>query len=364
MTLPPQIHMDLISMGRWTTLRSLAPKCLAAILGFALFSWVPGLHGQIITHQESEPVAHLGPALASRATGDAPGYLVQAGDVLEVDVVDVPELSRDYRVDSGGTITMPLLSSPLMARGLSLNQLSTVISHRLHAAQLVTHPHVTVAVKSSPAHAVAVAGAVRNPQLYPSLGPTTLLDVLSEAGGLAPDAGSTAIIIRGDAVTQDSGFGRPRGSSVSGAKTLEVDLRKLMTTGNSRTNVTIYPGDKITVQRAGVVYVVGAVSRPGGFPLESDHKIMTVLEAVALGEGLKSTARLNKAMIIRRGPQFPQGREEIPVNLKEVLSSHAPDPVLKPNDILFIPDSTSKAAFHRGAEAAIQIATGVIIWRR
>ena len=91
---------------------------------------------------------------------------------------------------------------------------------------------------------------------------------------------------------------------------------------------------------------------------------MTVLQAVALGEGLKSTALRKKAMIIRRGQQFHEGRKQIPVNLKNILSGHASDPGLEANDILFIPDSTSKRALQRGAEAALQIATGIVIWGR
>jgi polysaccharide biosynthesis/export protein len=218
-----------------------------------------------------------------------------------------------------------------------------------------------VSVKSSPAHAVAVAGAVRSPQIYPVLGPTTLLDVLSQAGGLAPDAGSTAIITRYDASPAASW--PAGGSSVRPAgSTLRVDLQKLLATGDPGLNPIVYPGDKVTVQRAGVVYVVGAVQRPGGFPMSNGRDEMTVLQAVALGEGLKPTALRKKAMIIRRGQGFPNGREEIPVNLQLILSGHAADPSLAANDILFIPDSASKRALRRGAEAAVQIASGVVIW--
>jgi polysaccharide export outer membrane protein len=289
------------------------------------------------------------------------GYVIADDDVLDVYVVDVPQLSRDYRVAPDGSITIPLLASPVQAGGLTLNQLSAVISQRLRAAELVSHPHVVVSVQSSQAHAVAVAGAVRAPQIYPVLGPTTLLDVLSQAGGLAPDAGGTAIITRHDEAAATSWLtGGSNGLPADGA--IRVNLQKLLATGDPSLDLTIYPGDKVTVQRAGVVYVVGAVRRPGGFPMSNGRDEMTVLQAVALGEGLKPTALQKKAMIIRRGGQFPAGREEIPVNLKSILSGHASDPGLAANDILFIPDSASKRALHRGAEAAVQIATGIVIW--
>lgn len=301
-------------------------------------------------------------SLPQDAAGGAE-YVIDAYDVLNVDVVDVPQLSRDYRVAPDGAITIPLLSSPVKAVGLTLTQLSVVISNRLRAAELVSHPHVVVSVKSSQAHAVAVAGAVHTPQIYPVLGPTTLLDVLSQAGGLAPDAGSTAIITRHDQATASSWL-RGDSSALPAEGAIKVNLQKLLATGDPSLNPIIYPGDKVTVQRAGVVYVVGAVHRAGGFPMSNGRDEMTVLQAVALGEGLKSTALQKKAMIIRRGRQFPGGRKEIPVNLKRILSGRASDPGLEANDILFIPDSASKRALHRGAEAAVQIATGVAIWGR
>lgn len=289
-------------------------------------------------------------------------YVIDADDVLAVDVVGVPQLSRKYRVGPDGNITMPLLSAPITAEGLTLNQLAAVISNKLRTAGLVTHPDVTVTVKSSQAHAVAVTGAVLKPQIYPIFGPTTLLDVLSQAGGLAPDAGSTAIITRGNAAMKSFWLDKKSGSPADG--TVRVNLSKLLATGDPKLNIPICPGDKVTVQRAGVVYVVGAVERPGGFPMSSGREKMTVLEAVALGEGLKETAREKKAMIIRRGKQYSNGREEILVNLKKILAGHAPDPTLEANDILFVPDSASKQALRRGAEAAIQIATGLVIWGR
>jgi polysaccharide biosynthesis/export protein len=305
--------------------------------------------------------APLRQSVAPKAAGNLE-YVIDADDVLDVYVVDVPQFSRDYRVSPDGTIAIPLLASPVKAEGLTLNQLSALIAEQLHAAGLVSNPHVVVSVKSSQAHAVAITGAVNTPQVYPIFAPTTLLDVLSQAGGLAPDAGSTAIITRSGPEVASRLTGDPGPSGTEG--TIRVDLQKLLATGDPGLNATIYPGDKVTVQRAGVVYVVGAVERPGGFPLSSGREKMTVLQAVALGEGLKTTALQKKAMIIRRRQQFPNGREEIPVNLKRILSGYAADPGLEANDILFIPDSASKRAFHRGAEAAVQIATGLVIWGR
>lgn len=332
---------------------------------FALFSSSGAAYGQSrIPASSNLDVASTrsSKTLASQASHRDLEYVIDPDDLLDVYVLGVPQLSRNYRVSPDGTIMVPLLSAPITAEGLTLNQLSAAISNKLRTAGLVSHPHVIVTVKSSRAHAIAITGAVKEPQIYSIFGPTTLLDVLSQAGGLAPDAGGTAIITKSGTKMQAAGLVKGSGFPDSKGRRIKVNLRKLLATGNPRLNVVIYPGDKVTVQHAGVVYVVGAIQRPGGFTMSSGHDKMTVLEAVALGEGLKPTALKKKAMIIRRGRQFPNGREEIPVNLKEILAGNASDPGLEANDILFIPDSASKKAIRRGAEAAIQIATGLVIW--
>jgi polysaccharide biosynthesis/export protein len=292
-------------------------------------------------------------------------YSIAPDDMLDIHVVDVHEISGEYRVGPDGTVTLPLLAKPIVAEGLAPRELSAAIADRLRGAGLVTHPNVVVTVKSSRMHSVSIVGAVNKPQIYPLFGSTTVLDVLSQAEGLSKDAGNTLIITRGTVATEAPGQrGAIGGKDPPAPATLKVNLKRLLETGDPSLNLAVYPGDRVTVERAGIVYVVGAVNRPGGFAMETNRAEMTVLQALALGEGLKSTALGKKAMIIRRGPQFPMRREEIAVNLKRILAGHEADPGLKPDDILFVPESGSKIALQRGAEAAIQVATGVIIWRR
>jgi polysaccharide export outer membrane protein len=298
-------------------------------------------------------------------------YLVSPEDLLEMAVFDVPELSRDYRVNSHGMIIMPLLATPIPAAGLTLEQLAARVSERLRTAGLVTNPQVTVSVKESRAHAIAVVGAVRMPQTLRVLGRTTFLDVVSQAGGFTEDVGSTAIITRGEMAMRTLGLvpeGEERGSSAGAAPTVTVDLKHLMNTGDSNLNPVVYPGDRVTVQRAGVIYVVGAVNRPGGFTLKSEYEEMTVLKALALADNAKVTAQQDKAMILRKNPQKPGARDEIPVKLKQIMANRAPDLPLYANDILFVPDSAGKKALRRAADAAVGFATavgtGMIIYRR
>ncbi len=296
----------------------------------------------------------------------ASDVVISPDDMLELSVLDVPEISGHYRVSPTGSITLPLIQQPISATGLTPNELSQAISEKLRAGGFVNNPQVTISIRESRVHSVAVTGAVKKPQIYPLFSSTTLLDVLSQAEGLADDAGPTALVTRGPvalARLKKAGECGPPDSPGNCPKTLNVDLGKLLDSGDPQWNAVLYPGDRVTVPRAGIIYVVGAVNRPGGFPLKNDQREMSVLKALALAQYLKTSAIEKKTLIIRKDTARTGGREEIPVDLKKILSRRAPDVPLEPDDILFIPDSSSKKALLRGAEAAIQMATGVIIWR-
>lgn len=286
-------------------------------------------------------------------------YVISPDDVLTLYVVDVSEFSRDYRVSPDGKVTLPLLTSPLQAAGETLNQFSTLVAEQLKSHGLVSNPSLTTSVKESRTHSVAITGAVKKPQIYPVFGQTTLLDVLSQAEGLSDEAGSTANIVRGELGMRIS---QSNGTEGETSSILSVDLGKLLETGDPKLNVSIFPGDRITVPAAGIVYVVGAVNRPGGFPLTANRKQITVLEAVALAEDPKSTAKQSKAMIVRRNAQYPDGREKIPIKLNSILAGKLPDVPLQASDILFVPDSSAQKALRRSAEAAIQLTTGILIY--
>ena len=294
----------------------------------------------------------------------AEDYVIGPDDMLNIYVLDVPELSRDYRVSAAGTITIPVLANPLDAAGSTLSQLSKLLSQELKAQGLVSDPHITLTVQQSRVHSVAIVGAVKRPQVYPLLTRSTLLDMLSQAEGLADDAGNIVIVYRGDIsmrASQRTGGATHTPEQVQSG-TVTIDLKRLFESGDPTLNVSIYPGDRITVPRAGVVYVVGAVNKPGGFTMKASTHGMTVLQALALAEDTKTTAKQNQTVIIRNDPQAPKGRKQIPVDLKSILQGKSPDPVLQAEDILFIPDSGGKRAFNRGIESVVQAATGVAIY--
>jgi polysaccharide biosynthesis/export protein len=326
---------------------------LGAATGLCAQEAVP--RSSVLTPAASASTATVTPLVA------ASDYIISPDDELDVQVLDVPEASGVYRVSADGQLTLPLISQPVRAGGLTLAQLSDEIALDLRTAGMVSHPRVTVNVKSSRVHAITIAGAVKRPQIYPVFSSITLLDALSQAEGLADDAGDTAIITRGAiakrAMTDSAPEKRDAADfNSSGAGTQTIDLKRLLEYGDPALNVRLYPEDRVTVQRAGVVYVVGAVNKAGGFTLHNDREQMTVLKAVALAEDLKSTAIAKKAVIVRKDPSLGKDDEEIPVNVQKILSGHAPDQKLIANDILFIPDSAGKRALHRAGEAAAEAA--------
>jgi polysaccharide export outer membrane protein len=150
---------------------------------------------------------------------------------------------------------------------------------------------------------------------------------------------------------------RRSGAGNSPAQT-RVSVQRLLE-GDPQSNPWIEAHDEVRVGKAGLVYVLGAVVRPGGYPLE--RETVTVLRAISLAQGLDRRAAPQKARIIRREQDHTQ---EIALRIGDILRGKGDDAALRDNDILFVPDSRAKGALSRGAEAAIQMATGVIIWRR
>ena len=290
---------------------------------------------------EASPSASQPKSSIALATNSSPELLIGSGDLIEVSLYGVPDFKTDVRVGSSGEISLPMLGT-VKVGGLSVDEASKLIEHRLSEKGLFNDPHVTVFEKEYATQGISVLGEVQKPGIYSLLGSRNLYDAISAAGGTTPKAGSYVLLThRND----------PQRS-----------LRVPLVTGtpdSMKDNVTVEPGDTIVVSKAGIVYVVGDVRQPGGFAMESGKNI-TVLQAIALAQGIGPNAALNSAKLVRKTPDGP---EEIPLALKKILAAKAPDPQLQADDILFVPDSAGKSALKRTAEAALQAATGVAIWR-
>lgn len=264
---------------------------------------------------------------------------VAGGDLLEINVFDVPELSGKFRVSNTGSISLPLIGE-LDVQDSRTDQVERTIAQKLEDGGYVRKPQVAVFVAEFATQGVSVLGEVKKPGIYPCFGSHRLLDYLSLAEGTTPLAGSMVDITR-------------RGWSTT-------QRVKLQSKGGARENPEVFSGDTVLVERAGVAYVVGDVARPGGFPMDQDDQL-SVLQAIALAQGVNRTAALKSAKLIRT---TAQGRTEVPIDLRAMLGSKAADVQLQDGDIVFVPSSAAKSAMKRGLEAGVQAAVGVAIYGR
>ena len=329
-------------------------------------------------------------------------YVIGNGDLLDLEVFDVKELSREVRVSQTGSIGIPLVPVRLHVAGLTEVQAEQKISEVLEANGLVSHAEVSLSVKERKSKPITVVGAVGHAMVYQADRPVTLLEVLAEAGGVATDAGDTVIVNR---PTQEESFDpslppaigpedpAPPATSEESAhqgpaqvpsssttpdsnasanppaivdpprlnNTITINLNQLMESGDATNNIILQAGDIVTVPHSGIVYVLGAVSRPGGFVLANDRGQMTTLKVLALAGGLNSTAKRDHCVIVRRNTQGQQ--HEVAVDLKKVMERKAEDVQLQPSDILYVPDSAARRALLRTVELGVALGTGVALYR-
>lgn len=311
-----------------------------------------------VAAQEPEPEP------ASAATEQARDYVIGPGDLLSIVVYGADDLSREVRVSATGFILLPLIPQPVRADGLTAGELSAALAREFEQREILRRPQITVLIREYKSRPVAILGAVRRPQMYAVIGPSNLMQVLSAAGGLSEQAGNLIYVTRGaglrnlpDIPEQVKEPGSP------GPRTTVVKVRDLLEARNPAANVPIYAGDMVTVPRAGIVYVVGAVNKPGGFMLRNRQERLTVLQAIALAQNMTGTARPGDALIIRRPPDTDEA-ESIEIDIGKIMARQAPDAALQENDILFVPDSPVKKGLRRAVEAAIQITTGLVVFRR
>ena len=265
---------------------------------------------------------------------------IGAGDLVEMSVFDTPELSGKLRVSNTGDIILPLVGS-LHVAGLKAEEAQNLIRQKFIDGGFLKDPQVTVFIAEYATQNVSVLGEVKNPGIYPAFGSHHLLDYISLAQGLTPLA-STRVTI------------------TPASHPDEPHLVKMTTgmTPKPENNPEILPGDTIYVERTGVIYVIGDVAHPGGFPMDHDEQL-TILQAVALAQGTNPTAAKGSAKLIRTSSA---GRQELPINLKKILTAKATDLAMQDNDILFVPSSAAKNAM-RDIETALPTAAAASIYR-
>src|SRR5690606_35035898 len=221
-------------------------------------------------------------------------------------------------------------------------------------------PHVAVNVVEFRSQPVSILGAVRSPGVHQLQGRKTVVELLSQAGGIREDAGYQLHITR----RAESGSLPVAGAHLDESGqywVADVDLHELTEGLNPQTNIEIMPHDVISVPTGKMIYAIGALNRVGGFVL-SERQELSVLELLALAGGGDSTASKRSARILRPKADGP-GRDESSVDLKDVLKNEGSDIPLDSGDILVVPESGSKKALTAAITAGVGVGTGVAIWR-
>lgn len=269
----------------------------------------------------------------------APAIVIGPGDSLSVRVFDVSALSGEFRVSQKGEVDLPLIGRIRVA-GMTANEAAAEIQARLKNGGFVLKPQVTVLITQYATQGANVMGQVSRPGIYPTLGSRTLLEMLTLAGGVTPSAGSLVTIIhRSD----------PRHPVYLALAQNAAGLKL-------QANPVILPGDTIVVQKSGIIYILGAVTRPGGYLIDNNEPL-TLLQALSLAGGRTPTSNAKHVRLIRK---IHAGKEEITINLKKVYRGKEADIAVNNGDILYVPPSAVKTFIYQGYSGLVGTANVAI----
>lgn len=245
-------------------------------------------------------------------------YRIGTKDLLEIKVFELPELNQTVRVSEDGSVSLSLIGKVDVA-GLTAQELEKKLASILDQ-KYTKASHVTVFIKEY--QKVAVFGAVGKPGNYELVGPTTLLQVISQAGGLTPDTMGELYVFR-------------QGKDGQKGK-ITINLRDLIK-GDQNLNIDLQPNDvvSIPVDLPVTVYVYGEVKIPGAIQFKQSQKI-TLLQAIAQAGGPTEWANKSRVMI-KRKPAGSGKEMKIFVNLKDVIAGKKADITLEEGDVIIVP---------------------------
>ena len=270
--------------------------------------------------------AGLTPGATGRSYPSSGALQIGQGDLLHIEVFDTPEFMQDERVDTAGDIQVMGLGV-VHVQDMKPSDVSAMLEKRFKEDRIMLAPQITVQIVDFISHGVALNGEVRSPGIYPILGGRRLSDLLVAAGGVTElSDGRLEILHPGNPVPQS------------------VFLPK---DGDS---VMVVPGDVVSVERAPLVYILGNVRRPGGFPLA---RPTSLIQALALANGFAPSAVDKHAVLFRDSEGGTRIVEDL--NLHDILRGKRSDIALRGGDILFVPNSAIKDI----AKAAAAVLPGV-----
>jgi polysaccharide biosynthesis/export protein len=247
----------------------------------------------------------------------AESLLIGPGDQLHVQVFDTPQLEQVARVTDKGELQLVFGGSVKVA-SLTPAQAAEAIEKALIEAKIMFHPRVSVTIEEYATQSVTVSGQVGRPGAYQITTPRSITDVLTLAGGLTDLADRHVTIQRASDGSEDTYF-------------VSNNPKQL-----ARHSKLVYPGDTVLVPKTGIIYVLGDVGRPGGYPMANNDAKLTVLQAIAMAGGTAPSAVPSSARLIRR---TADGYENLHLPLSAMQKGKQPDQQLQADDIIYVPFS-------------------------
>ncbi len=265
------------------------------------------------------------------------------GDLISVYVEDYPAVDRSYRVSSEGTIELPVMKQPIHVDGLKVRDVEKLVTKALTDSKLLVDPVVAVSVIEYRSKPVNIVGAVRQPVTVQAIGGLRLLDAISKADGLSPEAGPEIIVSRPDSF-RGPGFVN------------QILVKDLIGGRDPSLNLVLLGGEEIRVPAAQKLYIAGNVKSPGVYPMDQNGGL-TVLQALALCQGVLSFSQ--RVAVVYRATPGLAARVEINIPLRQIMKRHTPDVALVPNDILYIPDDSGRRVSMDVVERILGFGTAV-----
>ena len=289
---------------------------------------------------QTKPAPQVSSGTLTAIPDDFPDLKLSPGVLLNVAVYDEPELTTQARVDDKGDIVLALIG-PVHVEGKTVEEAEDAVQKKYKAAQILTDPQVTLNVLQYPNSDVTVLGEVQSPGRFPMLAPHSLVDVMAMAGGETKLAGDTIEVE----------------SSAATGHNIQTYQYERGGNNNALRNAMINPGDTVRVERAGIVYVLGAVYQPGGYVMQENGSL-NVVQAVSMAHGTMLQAKIGGIRVIRRQPDG--SLKDIPIPYNNIMKGKDTPLDLEAEDIVYVPMSKVKSVFVSGANIVGETSSAAI----
>lgn len=345
--------------------KNLIARFVGVYLGFIS---MPAMPGQTVSTPSLDPSSlsagapqelnkWLRDAKASAVLQERQDYRLGPGDVVDISVFDIKELTRTLEISANGKITLPFINE-VPAEGLTTQELEQSIARMLEA-KVMKNPQVSVAIKEYRSQPIHLLGAVQKPGTYQVVRKLHLIDALSLAGGFTDKAGPRILLRKASA---PGAHGAPTSAGSSGV--LDIDVRQLLVDADATLNYPIEAGDVISVPLRvdKVFYVLGDVGKPGAYEFKDKDEEVRLSQAIATAGGLLRTAAVKEVTVVRA--DLNGKKSYLTVNVQQVLNGKRDDLALKPNDLVFVPNSSTKSATQAIINGLSNIVTaGIVVLR-